>query len=191
MFDGLARGKTGLILNVGCGGRPNDKRADYGDVRIDIVQFPNVTNIIDAHELPESWTGMFSEVVCETALEHMISPITALKEMTRVLSPNGRLVIVVPNLHFWRRLRRGLWERYDDLRTPSSPPDHKQGWDLIEMRNLAVQCGLVILSQEFIDWLPERKRAPRPLLGKFFVWLLPPCFKRTEVRFVMLKEATD
>ena len=177
-----------LILNVGCGGRPGDQRANYGDVRIDIEKFPNVTDIIDAHELPESWTGRFYEVVCETALEHFDSPIKALSEMTRVLSPDGRIIIVVPNLHFWRRLRRGLRPAYDELRTADNPPDHKQGWDLVEMRNLAVQCGLVILSQEFLDWLPEKKRAPRPLIGKLFVWLLPPCFKRTEVRFTMLKE---
>ena len=177
-----------MILNVGCGGRPGDKRANYGDVRIDIERFPNVTDLLDAHDLPARWTGMFSEVVCETALEHFDSPIKALKEMARVLLPNGRIVIVVPNLHYWRRLRRGLAPRYDDLRTAENPPDHKQGWDLVEMRNLAVQCGLVILSQEFVDWLPDKKRDPRPLIGKLFVRLLPPCFKRTEVRFTLLKE---
>ncbi len=177
-----------MILNVGCGGRSGDQRADYGDFRIDIVEFPNVTHVLDAHELPESWTGLFSEIVCETALEHFRSPIKALSEMARVLSPNGRIIIVVPNLHFWRRLRRGIAPRYDLLRTAENLPDHKQGWDLVEMRNLCIQCGLVILKQDFLDWLPERKRVPRPLLKRFFVWLLPPCFKRTEVRFTMLKE---
>ena len=146
-----------------------------------------MTNVIDAHELPESWTGMFSEIVCETALEHMDSPIKVLKGMTRCLSPNGRIIVVVPNLHYWRRLRRGLAPRYDDLRTAENPPDHKAGWDLVEMRNLCSQCGLVILSQEFIDWLPEKKRDPRPLIRKLFVWLLPPFLRRTEVRFIMLK----
>ncbi len=177
-----------MILNVGCGGRPGDKRADYGDVRIDIAPFPNVTDIMDAHDLPESWTGMFSEVVCETALEHFRSPIMALAEMVRVLSPNGRIMIVVPNLHYWRRLLRSLKPRYDDLRTAENPPSHYQGWDLVEMRNLASQCGLVILRQNFIDWLPDKKRNPRPWWGRLFVWLLPPCFRRTEVRFEMLKE---
>ena len=176
-----------MILNVGCGGRPGDRRAYYGNVRIDVEKFPAVTHILDAHELPESWTGRFSEVVCETALEHFDSPIKALSEMARVLSPDGRMIIVVPNLHYWRRLRRGLAPRYEALRNAENPPDHKQGWDLVEMRNLAVQCGLVILKQEFLDWLPTKKRAPRPLIGKLFVRLLPPCFKRTEVRFTMLK----
>lgn len=177
-----------MILNVGCGGRPGDQRADYGDVRIDIKEFPNVTNVMDAHELPESWTGIFSEVVCETALEHFDNPKKALREMKRVLTPNGRIIIVVPNLHYWRRLLRDLKPRYDDLRTAENPPSHNQGWDIMEMRNLTAQCGLVILSQDFLDWLPERKRASRRLIGKLFVWLLPPCFKRTEVRFELLKE---
>lgn len=40
------------------------------------------------------------------ALEHAESPVETLKELWRVLAPNGRLVIVVPN-------RRGIWARFE------------------------------------------------------------------------------
>lgn len=178
-----------MILNVGCGGRPGDKRADYGDVRIDILPFPNVTNVLDIHELPEDWTGWFSEIVCETALEHFDNPKKALSEMVRVLAPEGRIIIVVPNLHYWRRLRRSFNPNYATLRNAENPPEHKQGWDLVEMRNLAVQVGLAIVSCSFIDWLPEKKRDPRPLFGRLFVWLLPEFLKRTEIRFVLTRKS--
>ena len=176
-----------MILNVGCGGRPGDRRASYGDVRIDIEEFPNVTDIMDAHDLPREWEGKFTVVVCETALEHFTNPHRALSEMARVLAPWGLIKIVVPNLHYWRRIFRNYKTDYDILRnTATKPPDHKQGWDLIEMRNLAFQCGLMIVSHEFLDWLPEKKRAPTKVWKRWVVRRLPHFMRMTEVRFTLM-----
>lgn len=49
------------------------------------------------------------------ALEHAEDPRETLKEMWRVLAPNGRLVIVVPN-------RRGLWARFEHTPFGSGRP---------------------------------------------------------------------
>lgn len=176
-----------MILNVGCGGRPGDKMVDYGDVRIDIVDFPNLTHIMDAHRLPEDWAGRFDKVACYTALEHFDSPVMALREMARVLKPDGFIEIVVPNLHYWRRVFRNGRPKYDELRNSRNPPSHKSGWDLVEMRNLAVQCGLIITRHYFLDWLPERKRDPRPWWAKMLINFLPDYLRMTEVRFILMR----
>lgn len=49
------------------------------------------------------------------ALEHSENPSETLKEMWRVLAPNGRLVIVVPN-------RRGVWARFEHTPFGSGRP---------------------------------------------------------------------
>ena len=49
------------------------------------------------------------------ALEHAEDPRETLKEMWRVLAPNGRLVIVVPN-------RRGLWASFEHTPFGSGRP---------------------------------------------------------------------
>ena len=66
--------------------------------------------------------------------------------------------------------------------------DAKYAFDHIEPTEFLKGDKVESDNQEFIDWLPDKKRNPRPLLGRLFVWLLPQCFKRTEVRFGMLKE---
>ena len=176
-----------MILNVGCGGRPGDKRASYGDVRIDIEEFPNATHVMDVHDLPQGWTCRFDEVVCEIALEHFNSPIRAMREMTRVMKADARLTIVVPNLYFWRRMWKNWKPQYDFMRAPINPPDHKQAWDVIEIRNLAIQCGLNIVSHDYLDWAPGRKRPPGTALGKLLYLFLPHFMTTTEVRFILLK----
>lgn len=48
----------------------------------------------------------FDAVTCIDTLEHFVDVFTAVKEMTRVLKPDGRLVIVTPNVaRLDRRLR--------------------------------------------------------------------------------------
>ena len=175
-----------MILNVGCGGRPGDRRASYGDVRIDIEEFPNVTHVMDVHNLPRGWTCRFDEVVCEIALEHFDSPKKAMLEMARVLKPGGRLIIVVPNVYFWRRIYKNWRPNYDAMRTPINPPSHNQAWDIIEMRNLIIQCGLEITRQEFVDWAIGKKRPPGSTLGKLLYHFLPHFMTTTEVRFILM-----
>jgi SAM-dependent methyltransferase len=164
---------------------------NYGDVRIDVKEFPNVTHILDVHNLPWSWAGKYIEVVCLTALEHFHNPYIALSEMARVLAPGGRIIIVVPNVHYWRRLFRSYRADLDVLNGATNPPDHKQAWDLVEMRNLAVQCGLVILGYDFLDWLPEKKRAPTLAWKRWIVRRLPHFMRMTEVRFTLMARAPE
>lgn len=175
-----------MILNVGCGGRPGDMRAGYGDVRIDIEAFPNVTHVLDVHDLPPEWDGRFDEVVCEIALEHFESPIVAMRNMARVMKPQGRLIIVVPNLYFWRRIWKNWKPNYDAMRAPTSHPSHNQAWDVIEIRNLTIQCGLTIISHDYLDWAPGRKRSPGTVLGKLLYRCLPHFMTTTEVRFTLI-----
>lgn len=49
------------------------------------------------------------------SLEYSENPLETLKEMWRVLAPNGRLIIVVPN-------RRGLWARFEHTPFGSGRP---------------------------------------------------------------------
>ena len=177
-----------MILNIGCGGRKGDRDIWYGDYRIDLENYPNVTHVMDAHFLPDIWTDMFDEVVCNIALEHFYNPFKAIGEMKRVLKPTGILKIVVPNVFYWRRIRKAIPVRiaYNHLNESTNIPVHNQAWDLIEMRNLVRQHGLKIINVEYLDWLKDKKIPPSSLLHKIIVYFfLPRMFKVTEVRFTM------
>lgn len=176
------------VLNLGCGGRTTDKKAWFGQVRVDIEAFPNVTHVMDIHDLKFN-DEEFDRVVCYTTLEHLDSPIKAMKEMRRVLKTGGQMEIVIPNVLHYRR----IWLNYKQLikkineSDPEKLPNHKQAWDIIEMRNLMKQVGLLMVSVSYLDWLPRFK--PRGGIKLYLLnKLLPECFTRTEVKYVLCRE---
>ncbi len=178
-----------LILNVGCGGREHDKQIWYGDDRIDILPFRNVTQVMDVYELPDDWSEKYSRIVCYTALEHLDSPIVALRNMIRVLKVDGLLELVVPNVYYWRRIYRNYRQRLEMLNksNPIKLPDHKQAWDIIEMTNLMKQVGLEFVAVEYLDWQPEWRRRTGSIFGKLLDMVLPPMFNTIEVKFTLRK----
>lgn len=181
--------EDGLILNVGCGGREHDKQIWYGDDRIDILPFRNATHLMDVNELPLSWTGKYTKVVCHTTLEHVDNPIGALRHMVRVLTAQGLLELVVPNVYYWRRIYRN-WRQRLELLNQSDPeklPDHKQAWDIIELNNLIKQIGLEFVSVEYLDWQPEWRRKTGSIFGLLLDAILPPMFNRIEAKFTLKK----
>jgi len=143
------------MLNVGCGGRSNDKACYLGDVRIDMKRLPPATMLMDAHFLGFR-DSLFDRIVCFEVLEHLESPIKALKEFKRVLKENGEIIISVPNVWYWRKLLRALIkgrEVFSEVLTT----DHKQAWDIYEFHNLAGQIGLKVESADWLDWYPKGK----------------------------------
>ena len=69
------------------------------------------------HRLPFR-SGEFDLVVMKHVLEHTPDPIGALEEVRRVMSPGGALIVLVPNLDYWKGIfLRGSYRyfRPDDL----------------------------------------------------------------------------
>lgn len=65
----------------------------------------SATALVFGEELPLPDSSV-DRMLLVHALEHAESPAETLKEIWRVLAPNGRLVVVVPN-------RRGIWARFE------------------------------------------------------------------------------
>lgn len=78
------------------------------------VQEKSCTALIFDEELPLPDSSV-DRILMVHALEHTENSQESLKEMWRVLAPNGRLVIVVPN-------RRGLWARFEHTPFGSGRP---------------------------------------------------------------------
>jgi len=74
-----------------------------------VIQWPEEglvkSALVDEFELPLLESSVDVAVVVH-GLEHSDAPDEQLKEVWRVLAPQGRLVLVVPN-------RRGMWARFE------------------------------------------------------------------------------
>jgi SAM-dependent methyltransferase len=99
----------GSVLDIG-GGTAHIKQFRPDVVSIDILKFPGIDAVADAHRLPfrdESFAG----VVMLDVLHHLERPIEFLKEASRVLKPGGRLVMIEPAM---TTLARRFYDRFHE-----------------------------------------------------------------------------
>lgn len=75
--------------------------------------------------------GSVDVVICHQTLEHILEPVAALREMARLLTRSGRLVLHVP----WEVERR--YARYD----PHEPNHHLYHWNAQNLGNLMAVLG--------------------------------------------------
>lgn len=74
-------------------------------------------------------------VICLELLEHLPFPVGLLAEVRRVLKPEGRAVLSVPNPYSWVEIYRELFRRPD-------PEGHINGFTTPVMENLLALAGL-------------------------------------------------
>ncbi|MFM9938836.1 MAG: class I SAM-dependent methyltransferase [Hyphomicrobiaceae bacterium] len=87
---------TGRLLDIG-GGSAHVKSFRDDVVTLDILPFPGIDVVGDAHELPFP-EASFSGVVMLDVLHHLERPVAFLKEAARVLQPGGRLAMMEPGI---------------------------------------------------------------------------------------------
>jgi SAM-dependent methyltransferase len=91
LLDGCPEGR---VLDIG-GGTAHIKEFRQDIVSTDILPFPGIDVVADAHRLPFT-NESFSGVVMLDVLHHLERPIEFLKEASRVLEPGGHLAMIEP-----------------------------------------------------------------------------------------------
>lgn len=116
----------------------------------------------EADHLPYPHTS-FDLVTCQFAIHHMLKPRTALKEMIRVLKPEGRIYIVDP-VGPESDAKFELYNRIEVLRDPS----HTEALRLTSFLQMFEQEGLQVARQtvrrrerSFNQWMLRAGLEPR------------------------------
>src|ERR1700704_1642599 len=91
LFESCAEG---AILDIG-GGTAHIKESRSDVISPDILPFPGIDVVADAHGLPFR-NEFFAGVVMLDVLHHLERPIEFLKEASRVLEAGGRLGMIEP-----------------------------------------------------------------------------------------------
>jgi SAM-dependent methyltransferase len=85
---------SGRIIDIG-GGTAHVKELVPDAVSVDVLPFPGIDAVADAHNLPFA-DGTFAGAVMLDVLHHLERPIDFLKEASRVLKPGGTLAMLEP-----------------------------------------------------------------------------------------------
>lgn len=97
----LIKQKHGLqppIINVGAG-NPVEQRAylsayeGFEHTNLDIQASEGIDIIADVCNMPEVLSNTYGTIICLDTLEHIAYPFAAMKEMFRILKPEGLLIL--------------------------------------------------------------------------------------------------
>jgi SAM-dependent methyltransferase len=174
----------GPVLDIGGGtAHVKDFRPDI--VSTDILSFPGIDVVADAHRLPFP-REIFSGVVMLDVLHHLERPIEFFEEASRILKPGGRLAMIEPAM---TPLARRFYERFHEepvdmdadpfapvITNPDRDPfDANQAIPSLLFATASarsrVEATVPLLRVRHVDWL---SLFAYPLSGGFQSWSLIP-----------------
>lgn len=139
LHDCLAKLHNGKITSVDISGNP-DVKADLN------LDFPFLDNYAD-------------NIIASDVIEHLTNPFHFLKECSRVLKSNGRLILATPNANGISNI---LWSN------SCNDPTHLYSWREHQLESLIKLAGLKIQFKRSHSWFGKRY-----FLASLLVKILP------------------
>ena len=175
---------SGRVLDIG-GGSAHVKHYRTDVISADILAFPGIDVVCDAHALPFAERS-FCGIVMLDVLHHLERPIDFLREAARVLRPGGVLAMIEPGMTalsypFYRYMHQEPAELGADPFRPANTRGDKDPWD----SNQAIPTLLFARkpnTSEVLQRVPGLKLVATdwlsviayPLSGGFKPWCLVP-----------------
>jgi SAM-dependent methyltransferase len=181
LLEGCGKGR---VLDIGSGtAHIKDFRPDI--ISVDILSFPGIDVVADAHQMPFS-DGSFAAIIMLDVLHHLERPIAFLKEASRVLRRGGRLAMIEPAM---TPLARRFYDHFheepvnmsvDPFALVASDPD-RDPFDAnqavpsllfsTDQARKRVEQAVPFLFVRSVDWL---SLVAYPMSGGFQEWSLIP-----------------
>ena len=117
--SGWNLGRLRCARRIGC---------DTSDFLAERVKALEIEFVTDIASVPDASAHV---AICHQTLEHLLEPATALRQLARVLKPQGKLILHVP----WERERR--YARY----LATEPNHHLYNWNAQNLGNLVSVLG--------------------------------------------------
>jgi len=158
-----------LTLDIGCGYNEAFKNAQFhGNINVDIrkplIRIPNFIQC-DTHFLPFR-PDTFDLVFFFEVIEHVESPLKALKQIRYVLKEKGHLNLTTPNglhiLKIARSIKRGFYSPHED---------HISIWNLPELKQLLQKANFKHIQISYANREPQIQR--RKLIEKLILFFCP------------------
>ena len=96
----------------------------------------------------------FDAVTCLEVLEHVFNPVNLLKELYRILSPEGQLILTTPNIRYFKNINKLLLKG----RFPHTTTDtfiwgggHLHYFTFKDLKQILIECGFYIVEEKGIS----------------------------------------
>jgi SAM-dependent methyltransferase len=174
----------GPLLDIGGGSAHfKDYRPDV--TSLDILPFPGIDVVADAHNMPFP-DANFSGIVMLDVLHHLQRPMVFLREAARVLKPGGRLAMIEPGIS---TVSKRFYSRFHqepvimsadpfaeaDVQSGDNPWDSNQAIPTLMFASAAARAKIEHMVPEIrvrsVKWL---SLLAYPLSGGFKQWCLWP-----------------
>ncbi|MCK9920314.1 class I SAM-dependent methyltransferase [Frankia sp. AgPm24] len=107
-----------------------------------------------ADGLPFAPDGSYELVVLSHILEHLADPTPLVREARRVLAPDGRILVALPNVLHYRQRAKFLLGHFEYTETGLMDATHLRFFTVTSARRLLVSGGLRILADASTGGLP-------------------------------------
>jgi SAM-dependent methyltransferase len=121
---------------------------------VDCLEIPGVRERTDDFFLADLNQGLpagvgdgYDVVIAGDIIEHLIRPAAALREMRRVLRPDGQILLSVPNFGHWYPRVRVVLGQFGYDRRGILDDTHLRFFTRSVLRRLARDCGFDILEE--------------------------------------------
>jgi len=166
-------GKCGKFLDVGCGAgealwaaKESGWEAEGVDPSMEFIKIGRErlgvegrATTLEEAKFPDNY---FDAVAMSSIIEHLYNPFETLREVHRVLRPEGLLWFDVPNEdglymqfgNLYMRLQRKDWVV---VMAPTFPPYHVQGFNPKSLRKLLERAGFEFKKMEILGEVSEQQ----------------------------------
>ncbi|MGB8353050.1 MAG: class I SAM-dependent methyltransferase [Chthoniobacteraceae bacterium] len=184
----------GTVLDVGCGAGDNARLLKQRGKNVDGITLSpaeaeiarGVCDRVWLHNLedglPEEVTGPYDAVFCSHVIEHICFPQKLLRDIHRVLHPEGVVVVALPNMLFYKNRIRLMMGRIEYEEGGLMDYTHFRWYSFTSARQLFECNGFACVSAQAEGHIPApgvRGLLPGPLIApvdRFATRLLPGFF---------------
>lgn len=145
--------RKGKLLDIGSGGgfflayaRERDWQVDGLELSqwgVTVAKKIFQINVFQGDLMQANYpNNSYDVVTMYDVLEHIINPLTELKEVYRILKPGGLLIVNVPNFNsFFAKLNKNHWSKLD-------PPQHLWHFAPDTLSKIITKSGFNVLEQK-------------------------------------------
>lgn len=136
------------LLDIGCGSSPiighytNAVGVDVNEQKLEFMRNKFAYNTFEIADLSKYSDESFDHIICIEVIEHIDNPVKLIKEIARILKPNGNAVIATPDYS------KMLWHIAEAF-TPYKE-DHYNNFTLDKLDRLCERYGLIPIRYKYV-----------------------------------------